>query len=406
MRIKLTTFTPVHIGDGNSLKPLSYIVNKGWVYVLDIERLLADFSEKERESFLNWMENLLVQIEDIEEKIKSAGDNFELLRRLKKQKREIEQRLDIHWFLKNRLGANLSSIVEKFCLYRIPFEVQPTQDGFKTCLKTPSFNPYIPGTEIKGALRTAFLSFFLTQDKTFFKEVETKIKEYYQKIHKSGLSPQNKRKKLEQIAKELESKILCCGRSDAKYDFFKFISIADTQPLPLNSLKIYLTQSLATKRYTRTWLETISAGVEVIATLNIEKKSSLLEKLGHKKFEKYLSLDEFFNICFYKAKTILEHEEKYFRNYPKILKKIQFLKTQNRPDTPLLRLGAGQGFLSITVDLKLKQDSPQVYEMLRQAISFIRRWRTKEEFPKTRRVITNTMGEPKNLLGWVKLEKL
>jgi len=44
--------------------------------------------------------------------------------------------------------------------------------------------------------------------------------------------------------------------------------------------------------------------------------------------------------------------------------------------------------------------------MLRQAISFIRRWRTKEEFPKTRRVITNTMGEPKNLLGWVKLEKL
>ncbi|MDL1955895.1 MAG: type III-A CRISPR-associated RAMP protein Csm5 [Candidatus Desulfofervidus auxilii] len=406
MRIKLITLTPVHIGDGNSLKPLSYIIDKGWVYVLDIERLLADFSEKERESFLNWMENLLAQIDDIEEKIKSAGDNFEFLRRLKKQKREIEQRLDIHWFLKNRLETNISSIVKKFCLYRIPFEVQPTQDGFKTCLKTPSFNPYIPGTEIKGALRTAFLSFFLTQDKSFFKEVEIKIKEYYQKIHKSGLSPQNKRKKLEQIAKELESKILCYGRSDAKYDFFKFISIADTQPLPLSYLKIYLTQSLATKCYTKTWLEAISAGVEVIATLNIEKKSLFLEKLGHKKFEKYLSLDGLFNICFYKAKTLLEHEEKYFRNYPEIFKKIQFLKTQNRPDTPLLRLGAGQGFLSITVDLKLKQDSPQVYKMLRQAISFIRRWRTKEEFPKTRRVITNAMGEPKNLLGWVKLEKI
>ena len=135
MRIKLTTLTPIHIGDGNSLKPLSYIVDKGWVYVLDIERLLADFSEKERESFLNWMENLLAQIEDIEEKIKSAGDNFEILRRLKKQKREIEQRLDIHWFLKNRLGANLSSIVENFASIEFHLKYNLHRMGLKLALK-------------------------------------------------------------------------------------------------------------------------------------------------------------------------------------------------------------------------------------------------------------------------------
>jgi len=59
-----------------------------------------------------------------------------------------------------------------------------------------------------------------------------------------------------------------------------------------------------------------------------------------------------------------------------------------------MRIGHGSGFLSITVGLRLKEEDPETYEMVRK--TFRRAYPF--EFPKTRK-----LTRQKKPLGWVKV---
>jgi len=85
---------------------------------------------------------------------------------------------------------------------------------------------------------------------------------------------------------------------------------------------------------------------------------------------------------------------------------INRLKEQNKKDSPLIRMGAGQGFLGITIDLIMKKKEDQAYEVIREGVSFQRRWRTQRgNFPKTRRVVIDKNGKENALMGWAKIIK-
>ena len=398
--MKLITLTPIHIGNGETLKPLSYVMDKNYIYVLDMDKFFNILSENQREQYLKWIDPILNRIAELDEKIVVTDDRNQK-RNLRKLKREEEAKLSIDWFIKNRLGQNPINIAKKCLAYQIPYSIQPRRDGFKTHIKDIQNRAYIPGSEIKGAIRTSLL-YEMLQEKENYKIFKNLLKDF-SSIFKSGASTEKKLEKLRKIANAQEEILLRGKKKDAKFDLLKFIKITDSNSIEPQRLKIEATQMLGTNRYTRTWIETIIPKTEFNFDLSIQKRN-FLDELGLKEKENWLSINKFLKNCYYRSKEILEQDEKYFSHNKTILRLIHKLKEQNQPTSPLLRLGAGQGFLGTTVDLVILKNDPQLYEVIREGVSFQRRWRTqKNNFPKTRRVINDPYNNPLNILGWVKI---
>jgi CRISPR type III-A-associated RAMP protein Csm5 len=290
-------------------------------------------------------------------------------------------------FIQNRLSQNPIDFAKKFIDYKISYSSLPGREGFRLHIKNADKKPYIPATEIKGAIRTSLL-YTMLSDKT-----------YYEILKKSL-----EKKELNTIASEIQRKFFRGKENDAKYDLFKFIKISDTNSISTNHLKIVNVAVLGSSRNIKIWLETINPKNEFDFSLVIHE-NKYLEELGLEILKGYLSIDKLLYACYHRSKEILEEEERFFTGHNKILDVINKLKKANLPDSPLLRLGAGQGFLGTTIGLKVKKNDPSLYdEVLRAGISSLRRWKTqRNNFPKTRRVLIDDKGLAIDILGWVKL---
>jgi len=408
--VKLRTVTPIFIGTGEAIKPLSYLVADTFVHVLKADMFFEGLTEQERQRYLEWIDPILNELSRLDAKIGQAGDNFELKRQVKRQRREIESRLSIEEFISSHLRANpITFCRARNCIaYSVKYATKPGNDGYKLHLKDNRNNPYIPGTEIKGALRTSLL-YALLSNKTNYDWLRKQLSEF-RLFFRSGVSPRDKVKKFQEVGNNLEQKALRGIKDDAKFDFFKLVHISDSTPCSTEHLQIEATQSTGTQRYTKILLETIAKDSEFACEISTADELGgqlrwALQKLGLERLAEWLSVPKLVDASFIRSRDILKEEARYFNNQPQIQNLIAQLQQQNQPDSPLLRLGAGQGFLSITIDLLVKIRDERIYdEAVREGVSFQRRWRTQRgNFPKTRRVIVDHRGNLMNLLGWVKL---
>jgi len=127
MRYRLTCLTPVLVGDGSRLSPVDYMVWKDHVNVLNQRRIFRLLAKGPR------LENYLMQIKRAE-------------------------KLDF---------ASWGGFAQNFAGRRIPFE-HPSSTGYWERLRAehlhiPTFasgpaGPYLPGSALKGALRTALVA--------------------------------------------------------------------------------------------------------------------------------------------------------------------------------------------------------------------------------------------------------
>lgn len=407
--MKLITLTPIHIGSGEILNHLSYVIDKNLLYVLNMEKFFSILSEPQREKYLQWIDPILNEIGELDDKIVRSKDNLNLKKKLQNQKREIERQLSLSWFIENKLRQNPPDFVKRCMAYQISFSLPPQRDGFHTHIKDTQYRAYIPGTEIKGALRTSLL-YTLLEDKENYKILRKSLSDF-RIFFKSGASPKDKVKKLRKIADAqsddgLERKIFRGKEKDAKYDLWKLIKISDTDGVSQDKFHINTVKVIGSKRNIKIWLETIKPETEFKFDFNVQEKI-FLDTLGLEKLKEKLSISKIFEACYYRSMEILKEEEVYFTSEKKILETINKLKKENQPNAPLLRLGWGQGFLGITIDLKVKQNDPLLYNhAIREGVSFYRKWQTIEnKFPKTRRVVVDSNENPVTLLGWVKLTK-
>lgn len=410
-KFRITPVTPVFIGDGNVFKPLSYVIEGNVVHVIRSETFFTQLSDVQRETYLKWIEPILEQLSYLDGKIEQAGRNYELRRRLQQQKRQKESELSIEQFIRNHLRANPTAIARSCLGYSVRFSSNPEgTSGFRTHIKDYQQNPYIPGTEIKGALRTSLLYALLNEPANY--DFLANELSNFRRLFRSGESAGRKIEKFEEISGKLEYELLRGKKNDAKFDFFKLIQISDSTALSPSVLKIELTQTLGTHRYTKTWVETISPSPQSNCAfdLTIGNPDIVLRELGleQKNLRGWLSMPKLLEACYLRSKDILSHEKDYFADEPPILNLISRLQQQNQPSSPLFRLGAGQGFLGTTVGLQVKERDEKLYdEAIREGVSFQRRWRTQQwDFPKTRRVITDSRDNPTNLLGWVKISNI
>lgn len=382
---QLVTFSPVHIGDGEELIPFEYIVEgneiKVYPFYYFIDKLYETYPENEIMPKITILKEYARAgfIKDLKEYFATAKINLEPKYRLKLK--NIKSGTNIKTFIKNLLG------------------------------------PYIPGSEIKGALRTVFIYGVLKENHELRKNFLNKLSE---KV-KIAKTKQNKKEKLEEfdnLLQEIEAEIFRAGtfkeQRDAKYDLFKAIQISDSEPLPLSALYVDGVRTLNTSQNLIEFNELFySEKIAIKLSFTLDKKITLsaLDYVGqlNSNFKinniKKLTLDflKQYALDFYE--NIINIDEEFVKNKVNDLTikdtllnqlselKSYFQRARNSKKYIIpLRIGKHQGYLSLTIMQMVKQENSKLFEEVFKIA--VPQWRA--EINKTRKI---TLSEPK-FLGW------
>ncbi len=409
--MKLKTLTPVHIGNGESLKPLSYIVDGQVLTILDMSKFFFLLTPLQRDYYMQWINKILRDAAQIEEEIAQTKGTRHFNPDLFRQKSFEEGKLSLGWFIEKKLRKDPAHFAKKCTDYQVAYTCRPRRDGFKAHLKDIQKRPYIPGSEIKGALRTSLLYDMLQKDQEY-KMLQSAYHDLKSTLNNKDLDSEQKKKQFKKMASPqeeqgLERKLLRGKEKDAKFDLLKFVTIGDTYSKKSGCLKIELTKALGTnRRNTKMWLETIKPYTEFPFHLSTINNFSL-DVLELKEKEDFFSEERILRAFFQRAKDLLQEEKSYFSGNSKILSEIDRLEMKNQPSAPLLRLGAGQGFLGTTIHLKMLLDDSQLYEeTIPCGVKLLKPgWNINpKKFPKIRRITVDAQENPVTLLGWVRIE--
>lgn len=167
-RIKIETITPVHIGSGNILKNNNdFVVDNEDIYIIDPARILQLIGEENLSSWVAIIERGGSQKEYVKSKAGATPDEYSLRK------------------------------IESFCDVK-------GGDTLKECMHNGMGLPYIPGSSIKGAIRTAVLATLASREQG----LETLVKDNKGKVN----------------SKQIEAKFF--GGSPNE-DIFRFLQIGD-----------------------------------------------------------------------------------------------------------------------------------------------------------------------------------
>jgi len=394
--------SPVVIGTGEKCNTLGFVTDDGKVLVVDERKFFAALSEPQRERFLSWIEPLVGNLAYIRQQIQRAGRNQALRQQLGRQRREAESNLSLKKFLQETLQMSqpaqwLRSV--QALRYEVAAVTPPNRyEGFTLCLKTPDHRPYIPGSELKGAIRTAVLAKMLNDDVNLLQQLAQNLRPNMTKGQMNALWQGNEWLLLRRNQND----------RDAHNDLFRGIAISDSEPLPTDALRIYAAKRLNMSRDVTVFVEAIAPDSETEVTLSVACPDRWLQAIGLTDKAGWLNWTKLAHALYEHSNAVLDFIAKKFpaREFPRVQAKAQWLRKQNNPQAPLVCLGWGQGFLSITMTEPLRQKFPEAYETLRQAMAqAIRQYeRTKQNnFPKTLWVALDRNGQPSDLFGWVQL---
>ena len=318
--ITMESITPIFIGNGETAKPISFVRGRDRLHLLNFDNLLRHLSQEKQQAYVDWVDSLTDRLSTLRKKTMAARNDSGLKSKLKKERQIIEREFSIETFIRTCLGSDALRFIQSQNLisYSIPFTVLPGINGFKLCLKNAQGQPYIPGSEIKGALRTSLLSALLLQEVHY--DVLKRRIEDFRKVFRSGISLKDKMEELRGISPSFEGEMLRGKKKDAKFDLFKFVQVSDSTPTSVGILRVEVTQSLGSRRYT-TFIETIGKNRKLsfqIYTPERLRSSDrwFLKKLGLDKeyLVRALDIDMLLEANYLRSKTILEEEEKY--SYP------------------------------------------------------------------------------------------
>ncbi|GBD00184.1 hypothetical protein HRbin17_02722 [bacterium HR17] len=407
LTLTVQTLSPVAIGTGEKCNALGFLIDDNKVSFVDGSKFVRALSAEQQQAFLGWID------ECIQQSRRPSLRNF-------LQQFEAQQRSTVLETIKaaTDYAVSLSAASQRVSQINI-------------CLKTPDHKPYIPGSELKGAIRTAVLTRMLEGSDLLaqlvqslteqeFAQLVDKIVRLQKDVSREKDAKRRKepnqllrnlqedlRKRLANFWRETEQSLLCAGKSDAHFDLFRGIAISDSEPLPTSALCIYAAKRLdrngQLKVFT-TFVEAIAPDNETTVTLFVAKPDRWLQEMGLTDKKGWLDWQKLAEALYEHANAVLGFIA---QKFPNMRQRVQALKSQNTEDAPLVCLGWGQGFVSITMTDPLRKAHPAAYEALRQAMAqAIRQYeRTKpNNFPKTIWVALDANNQPSDLFGWVKLK--
>ena len=248
MKLFLKTVTPLHIGNGEELYSLDYIFNDNEFYHVSQNLFLQFLKENNLDikNYSDWIVRNTKEIDALDSEKRQNRRNFG------KDKNQQLSALSRNFNLKN-----YTKVINKFDdflnfikkrTYSIQFKNKPKQQ-IRGIIKNALNKPYIPGTSIKGAIRTALLFDYLNEHENS----KNVVNSFTSELNKLKQYPRDKNKIGKNFASTLEQNAFYCGvenkgeiiYSDEKFDLFKLLiisdgNITDDNALTLENLDLYL----------------------------------------------------------------------------------------------------------------------------------------------------------------------
>jgi CRISPR-associated protein Csm5 len=391
-KMELITFSPLHIGDGGELIPFEYIEedNKVKIYPFDyfIDKLFETYKEPK---------DLLPKLIELKETAKNG---------LKENLKDYFNKAKISIFPKYEITTKVDILAGS---------------NIKTFIKNLE-GPYIPGSEIKGALRTVFLYGILKEDSQIKSQFINQLEKIKLEIEKlvNIYDKEEKRKKKEKVLEDisklienLEIQIFRANQKDAQYDLFKAVIISDSSSISYNDLYIDAIRVLNSSRDLRSYSEILKGGLRIkldgfidekIALEGLNKLTIFNEKFKNQNIEKVTwqflkeSAIDFYSSLIEKEKNYVKNKIKdqelknsLLRQLEKLEVYIREAKNSSKILIPL-RIGQHQGYLSITIMQLVKEERPDLFD----AIFKVSAPQVRHELNKTRKVVESES----KFLGW------
>ena len=326
-KIKAEILTPVHIGDGTELEPLEYVI-KDKFYKVNLEEWLSTLSGEKAEEFK-----------------RLTGREYAQNTILTQLRQFVKENIDISRYME--WSADVSEAVKE--IYKDKFDKPENQLPMSPFIRTAN-KPYLPGSSIKGAIRTAYLNFL-----------------------KRGAQVLSERKRADLVEGEL-LKAIAPGRDGKPPRFaidkdpFRTIKVKDVF-LPENSTFFAEVINHNRDKSNRinpttiqilsevTYASLIGKPVTFELEISIDKKVLSHQDSGINTHNKEITIETFLKACdnFYKD-ALKEERDKFLKNAiggEEIGKAYQQI-LDNTKNGYLFRLGWGSGLISMTISEDLR----------------------------------------------------
>lgn len=382
-KYQLQTLTPVHIGSGETLSHIDGCYANGRWYRIDLDKVLAHPSTD-----LNALTSEMAQ------------RNFRWENYLR------------------RYNTDLSEL----SAYNLPCPQSPEEVEIREAIKTIDNRPYIPGSTLKGAIRTALLGEILNESSDIYSESLSQLETLIDQRPRG-----NPRR--EQPARRIET--LAFGR-DPNHDLLRALHVSDTVPLDSNSLAIgmawtvtlnqsdQLVQKIDRGQEYKNFVQQMQARQRLTFTLKIDELLFREREKARLDFSELQekTLHDIAEVCRSATDDLMQSEQDFFGYYhlseiANVYDKLIDLNNNLPAGAFLLQIGWGTGYHANTVTSLFTNDeeSPENLQMdLRERFKLGESRSQREnyddlEFPKTRRILYRGQN-PIAPLGWVKISPI
>lgn len=204
LTLALTALGPVHVGDGGSLSKKDYYLSKdargSVVVVLDAKGFVAELSDNQLEKYCEFLET--------------------------------NSRTGLQEFLAK--DEKLKAIAEKHAAYKVATKLAQRPGGGNQFFNVATFvkdaygYPYVPGSSVKGVIRTAVLCSLINADR-----------ERYLPLYNRDLSCNAKKR--QRAGEDIEREALWVEKPDRSSpdiarDIMRYVSVSDSAPLSIDDL--------------------------------------------------------------------------------------------------------------------------------------------------------------------------
>lgn len=350
--VNLMTLSPLHIGTGrNLLRGYDFAVHKGYTWRIDQEALLdATLGEADE-----WDEALL-----------------------RRPAAELIQPGDY----------TLDSPLFRYVARGVPRSREKGAQ-LREQIKDAWDRPYLPGSSLKGALRTAVFDWALAQNPR-------------------ALNVNRLKDSRKWATQPIERAVL--GR-DPNHDLLRALQVSDSRPLNANKTLTIENAQVLTGGKPGSPIEIEAIRVEVKLRAEIKLDLSLFTPQAERVLrlgDRQVWLTDLMALCRTRVTPILRQERDWFqKRYPGSLiaqfyNELYQLVQTLPPERALLQIGWGGGWSNKTVGNRLSgKERENIIRRYRLARG---RRRPGDPFPKSRRVVVNKAGRPVAPLGWVLIE--
>lgn len=311
-QMELKVKGPVFVGSGYEIQKKEYILRGNKVGIVNPQKLFLLAKKKHLEAEL---ERFMVK--DVREDLK-------------------------HWAMRNRISTDEMEACMEYTLNAGDMQLEKGKMQIMACIKDPYGRPYIPGSSIKGMLRTILLCDEIMQNPEKYQKHARQIRQdlRLQGVRRDMVLSENSRSMEEEIFHTLERSE---KRRDAVNDCMAGIIIGDSEPLSAEDLILCQKWEKHVDGNSKTinlLRECLKPGKVIRCTLTVDE--SLWKKTG-KEFQ---------------AEDIVKAVQRFAERYQEAF--LNKFTGNNIISDKTVFLGGGSGFVSKTMIYSLFEDREAV----------------------------------------------